>query len=140
VLAARYAALAGSPPTPRQLSPAEAQAARIVPRRTPGYLCGNWRQELDVDALTETERMWLSRYESELRQSYMRIPAFLSYMDGRRSMLEIRDRVASEYFDFLEGSESAGRHEDISLEYRRIPIEGVLELLAILKKGGLVHD
>jgi hypothetical protein len=140
VLAARYAALVGSPPTPRRLSPAEAQAAGIVPRRTPGYLCGNWRQELDVDALTETERMWLSRYESELRQSYMRIPAFLSYMDGRRSMLEIRDRVASEYFDFLEGSESAGRHEDISLEYRRIPIEGVLELLAILKKGGLVHD
>jgi hypothetical protein len=140
VLAARYAALAGSPTIPRQLSPAEAQAARMVPRRTPGYLCGHWRQELDVDTLNEGERTWLSRYESALHQSYMRIPALLSYMDGRRSVLEIRDRVASEYFDFLEGSEYAGHHEDISLEYRRIPIEGVLELLAILKKGGLVDE
>jgi hypothetical protein len=138
VLAARYAALSGSPAPPRELSVAETQAARIVPRRRPDYLCGHWRQELDVAALTEAERRWLSRYESELRQSYMRIPALLSYMDGRRSLLEIRDRVASEYFDFLEGSESAGRHEDTSLEYRRIPIEGVLELLAILKKGALV--
>jgi hypothetical protein len=140
VLTARYAELAGSRPIPRQLSPAEAQAVRIVPRRTPGYLCGHWRQELDVDALNEGERTWLSRYESALHQSYMRIPALLSYMDGRRSVLEIRDRVASEYFDFLEGSEYAGRHEDLSLEYRRIPIEGVLELLAILEKGGLVDD
>jgi hypothetical protein len=70
----------------------------------------------------------------------MRIPALLNHMDGQRSLLEVRDRVASEYFDFLEGNEYAGRHEDISLEYRRIPIEGVLELLTILKKGGLVVD
>ena len=139
VLAARYVALAGSPAAQRELSPAEARAAQIVPRRTPGYISERWRQELDVDALTEEERRWLARYESELRQSYMRIPALLNHMDGRRSLLEIRDRVASEYFDFLEGSDSAGRHEDISLEYRRIPIEGVIDLLTILEKRGLVE-
>ena len=140
VLTARYVALAGSPAAPRALSPAEARAAQIVPRRTPGFICERWRQELNVEALTDEERTWLSRYESDLRQSYMRIPALLNHMDGRRSLLEIRDRVASEYFDFLEGSEFAGRHEDISLEYRRIPIQGVLDLVAILKKAGLVDD
>jgi aminopeptidase YwaD len=137
-LEARHAAIAGGRPGSRRPTPAESRAGRIIPKRRGGFICERWRQDLDLAALSADQRAWLSRYEASLRQSYMRIPAMLNYMDGVRSLLDIRDRVSAEYFDFLEGSEYAGHHEDMSLDYRRIPIEDVVRLMEVLKAGGLI--
>lgn len=137
-LEARYAAIAGARSGPRRPTPAESRAGRIIPKRRGGFICERWRQDLDLASLSADQSAWLSRYEATLRQSYMRIPAMLNYMDGVRSLLDIRDRVSAEYFDFLEGSEYAGHHEDVSLDYRRIPIEDVVRLMDVLKVGGLI--
>ena len=120
-LLAGFTRLAGRAPTPRPLGVEEREAARLIPRRAARFINERWRQELDLNAMSAEQKAWLDRYMGGLRQAYIRIPEMLNFVDGRRSVLDIRDRVSSEYFDWDQGNEEAGQSEDISLEYRRNP-------------------
>lgn len=135
---AGFRRLAGREPTARQLRGSEPTAARIVPRRSARFINERWRQELDPALMTADQRAWLDRYLAQFRQAYIRIPELLNFVDGRRSVLEIRDRVSSEYFDWNETDGPIGHSEDISLEYRRIPVDDVLRLMRLLESQGLL--
>jgi aminopeptidase YwaD len=139
-LASRYVTLTGRRPPLRVLSSGDARAERLVPRKKVRFINERWQQELQVDALTASEREWLTQYMTgtELPQVYIRVPEMLNFVDGRRTLLDIRDRVSSEFFDWSVGDDYAGHYEDMSLAARRIGIDSVLELMRLLEKGELI--
>jgi hypothetical protein len=94
---------------PRSLTEAEKRAARLFPARNKGMELENLGyviRILDKDstaqipkiqaALDETSQFFRAQGEGELRlMGFSDAPAF--YVDGSRSILEIRDAMAAEY-------------------------------------------
>lgn len=138
-LASTYEARHGSPPGPRPLDPAEATAALLRPVRLGGWLNERWRDEIDDQRLAPGDRDWLADFTSRLPFSYIRIPELLNFMDGERSLLEIRDALAAETFDFGLDVQGVGTRLDRSLDARRIAMADVLKLTEIFERCGMVR-
>ncbi len=137
-LAQAYETLAGKPPGERPLDADERAAAGLVPRRARRLLNERWRDELLQGRVEETDREWLEDLGRRLPYSYIRIPELLNFMDGKRSLLDIRDALSAEAFDFGLDAQGVGRVEDFSLDSRRIPMSDLLRLVQILERYGLV--
>ena len=137
-LAHAYETRAGGPPGVRPLDADERAAASLVPRRARPLLNERWRDELLREDVGETDREWLEDLSRRLPYSYIRIPELLNFMDGERSLLDIRDALSAEAFDFGLDAHGVGRVEDVSLDSRRIEMSDVLRLVRILERHGLV--
>ncbi len=137
-LAQAYETLTGEPPGARPLDADELAAADLVPRRARRLLNERWRDELLQEGVEETDREWIEDLRRRLPYSYIRIPELLNFMDGKRSLLDIRDALSAEAFDFGLDAHGVGRVEDFSLDSRRIPMSDVLRLVRILERHGLV--
>ncbi len=128
----------GLEPKKPMLSKAEEKAADLVPERTGRYLNLNWRFILSEQDLKKREQDFIESFSQEFMDSYIRIPEILNFIDGRNSLLEIRDAVSSEYFGFMTSSGYVGHSENISSAYRLLKTEDLLQLMGIFKKAGLV--
>jgi aminopeptidase YwaD len=122
----------------RDLSPAEISASRIVPSRIGRHLNELWESDIENRGLDQKDRDFVRDFKERFLDSYIRIPEILNFVDGRNSLLEIRDFIAVEYFGFMTSSEYVGHPEDLSREYRRLAIDDLLKLMMIFKKAGLV--
>ena len=83
-----------------RITPIEKQASLTVPQRTGPYLNASWEAELEARGVTEEDLEFIQGFRARLKDSYIRIPEILNFIDGRRTLLEIRDLVAAEYFGF----------------------------------------
>jgi len=120
------------------LNDEEREASLIVPRRKGPYFNSLWSEEIPEEMLNKEEKDFLKDFEQRFVDFYIRIPEILNFADGRNSILEIRDAVASEYFGFMTASDYVGHPEDIGKGYRTLEIEDVRRLMDIFKKYGLV--
>ena len=68
----------------------------------------------------------------------MRIPEFLNFIDGRRSVLDIRDAVSVERFDFSESLQAAGTWEGLELERSRIDADDLVRLMRLFERQGWI--
>jgi len=120
------------------LSPEEKRALGLIPRRTGSYLNGHWEFELNSRSLAAEDRSFIDVFKKKLKDSYIRIPEILNFVDGRNNCLEIRNAVSSEYFGFMTGGQDVGHHEDIGREYRDLSIQDVMRLMEIFKKANML--
>jgi hypothetical protein len=128
-----------SPRMPRTPTPDEIRASRIVPRQAGRHLNELWEWDLEVRGdLDQSDRDFLQNFKTRFVDSYIRIPEILNFVDGRNTLLDIREFASSEYFGFMTASEYVGHPEDLSEEYRTLALSDLLRLIAVFKKGGLV--
>ena len=128
----------GRPLRARDLSTSEQLAATLVPRRTAPYLNERWVDEIDDELIGDDDREWLAGFKARLIQSYIRIPEMLNLLDGHRSLLDVRDALSAEDFDFMRPTFGVGSPRDLSLEYRRIDMDDILHLARIMERCGML--
>ena len=120
------------------LNSEEKQASRVIPRRKGAAFNSLWEEEIPDERLDKGEKDFLKDFKQRFMDSYIRIPEILNFVDGRNSLLDIRDAVASEYFGFMTASDYVGHPEDLGKEYRTLELKDLMRLMGIYKKFGLV--
>jgi hypothetical protein len=134
-----YRSLTGSPaPAAPAPSASEQEAAGLVPVFRREFFHHQWDRFLERGALPPEERSWLESYQKRLPDAYMRIPEFLNFIDGRRSLLDIRDAVSVERFDFSESLQAAGTWEGLELERSRIDADDLVRLMRLFERQGWI--
>jgi hypothetical protein len=113
-------------------------AQKIVPRRTGRYLNSNWFDALNQKNLDDEDREFIDDFRKRLKDSYIRIPEILNFIDGKRTLREIMMSIVYQYFGFQTGNAYAGQTMDISSSYRDVKTKDILRFMDILKKARMV--
>jgi len=129
----------GKEPKVNALSEMEREASRIIPKRTRLFLSALWRDYLEETGINDGERSIVEDFVSGIKDSEMKIYEILNFIDGKRSLLEIRDRVSCEEFGIIAFEKYAGSYENLSLGYATIDMEKLINFMRIMEKTGLVR-
>jgi len=128
----------GKEPKIEVLSDSEREAERIIPKRTKLFLSALWKDYLEETNVSEEEWKIVNGFYDSMEDAEMKIYELLNFIDGKKSLLEIRDRVSIEEFGVRAFSDYAGSYEIFSLDYARIDMEQLTAFMRIFEKTGLV--
>ncbi|RKY84116.1 hypothetical protein DRQ09_09075, partial [candidate division KSB1 bacterium] len=86
----------GKEPRVRALTETEKEADRIIPKRTKLFLSALWKNYLKEANIPEEDFKTVDDFVSSMKDANMKIYEIMNFIDGKRTLLEIRDRVSTE--------------------------------------------